>query len=52
MTDAVCDDVGSIAKVGELTYYQPAEKIKIADKNIVAKCIDFDTEGFVGAISW
>ena len=52
MTDTLCDDVGSITKVGELIYCQPVEKVKIAGENIVAKCIDFDTEGFVGAISW
>jgi len=51
MTDSVCDGVGGIAKVGELTYNQPTDKLKVAGKNIEGKGIDIGTEGFVGAIS-
>ena len=51
VADTICDDVGGIAKVGELTYNQPTDILKIAGKNIVAKGIDIGTEGFVGAIS-
>jgi len=51
ITDSVCDGVGGIAKVGELTYNQPTDKLKIKGKNIEAKGIDIGTEGFVGVIS-
>ena len=49
--ETLCDEVGGIAKVGELTYNQPTDKLKIAGKNILASGIDLGTEGFVGAIS-
>ena len=37
--------------IGELTYNQPTEYLKIAGKNIHAKGIDLGTEGFIGALS-
>jgi len=49
--DTLCDDVGGIAKVGELTYNQPTDQLNIDGKNILARGIDKGTEGFVGAIS-
>jgi hypothetical protein len=51
VADSVCDAVGGIAKVGELTYNQPTDKLKIKGKHIEAKGIDIGTEGFVGVIS-
>ena len=51
VADSLCDDVGGIAKVGELTYNQPTNRLEIDGKNIIAKGIDIGTEGFVGAVS-
>ena len=45
------DPICGFAAVGELTYNQPTDKLKIAGKNILARGIDIGNEGFVGAIS-
>ena len=47
----VANPLCGFAAVGELTYNQPTDKLKIAGKNIVAKGIDIGDEGFVGALS-
>ncbi len=47
VANPLCD----FAAVGELTYNQPTDKLKIAGKNIIARGIDIGDEGFVGAIS-
>jgi hypothetical protein len=40
-----------IASVGDLTYNQPTDKLKVKGKHIEAKGIDIGTEGFVGTLS-
>lgn len=49
--DPICTGVGGIASIGDLTYNQPTDKLKIKGKHIEAKGIDIGTEGFVGALS-
>lgn len=50
VTNDVCDAVGGIAAVGELTYDQPTDKLNIAGKNVIARGIDIGIEEFTEAI--
>ena len=47
----VANPLCSFAAVGELTYDQPTDKLRIDGKNIIARGIDIGDEGFVGALS-
>jgi len=50
VANPLCDDVGGIAAVSELSYNQPTDELKIAGDNILAKGIHIGNNVFVGAI--